>query len=108
MRIQGKKAYLSKSEHSALVEALRRRLTFNNRDQSITEQWTGLGCASEYRAAAIMGFMAIDGQYAPRAMRWWRLTPKGARIIAYWMGQGFTVDESNWSIPGVEIPTAIL
>jgi len=67
-----------------LVEALRRRSRF-------TSKWSGLGCKSDYWPAKRDGYMepAFPGDPKPRIMCWWKLTERGNRVVAYWLGQGY-------------------
>jgi len=100
---------LSRAEHGVLVEALRRRERFNDLHQSITTQWTGLGVEGEYKAAMSAGFMQRTSTPNPRNLEWWMLTPRGAQIIAYWIGQGYTFERIEaGDVPTVIIPTTIL
>ena len=87
---------LYKAEYRCLVEALRRRVCFN-RDpkKTITEQWTGLGCRTEYKQAETHGYMRIATAPNPGCMTWWALTPLGAAIVKQWLRRGFTPDYTD-------------
>jgi hypothetical protein len=97
-----------------MVEALRRRLRFLHNatgGQEITKQWTGLGSASAHKPATKAGFMerATNHPSAPRCDDWWKLTEKGARVIAYWIGQGFTFEQIEaGKTPSHVLPLSIL
>lgn len=86
-----RRIHLSAAEHRLLLEALRRRLCFNNLRQGICEQWTGLGPRSLYAPAVKRGLMEIlNHGYATRVSCWWRLTPLGAAVVEAWMRFGYT------------------
>ena len=79
-------------QHGLLCEALRRRTRFlvsPSGGNSITDQWTGLGYASEYEPVCPR-YMTQATSSRPRCMRWWRLTPEGAVIVQYWIDLGYT------------------
>jgi len=101
---------LRTKEHSVLAEALRRRCRFNGNDkQSILKQWTGLGCATEYKQAVQGGYMEHAQKPNPGAMCWWKLTPKGAAIVAYWIGLGHNhVSVENSGLPPAVIPDEVV
>ena len=82
---------LTKRQHRILVEALRRHTRFNMHDlnKPLTEAWTGLGSMTEYRPALDAGLMTCATQLHPGFSVWWKLTTRGALIVAYWLGQGF-------------------
>lgn len=100
---------LRKYSLAALVEALRRRQRFNQQNQSITDQWTGLGSKSEYAAVLKDGLMVYATSPNPGHMTWWKLTEKGARIVAYWLGQGWTYERIEaGEYPSAAIPAEVL
>lgn len=107
---------LRKQEHWVLIEALRRRLRFAGDGPGpspITKQWTGLGSPTQYKQAVEGGYMqATPTPNFARHIGWWRLTDKGARIIAYWIGQGWTLarleDIHDPYDPDREIPGEVL
>lgn len=75
-----------------LVEALRRFTTFGQREPyngKILRAMTGLGAPSYYSKAVEAGYMEPASSIVPRCNSWYRLTPKGALVISYWMGQGY-------------------
>ena len=44
----------------------------------------------------------------PDGMMWWKLTEQGARVVAYWIGQGFTSKTlENGDLPSKVIPRLI-
>ena len=44
----------------------------------------------------------------PHGMSWWKLTEQGARVVAYWIGQGFTSKTlENGDLPSKVIPRLI-
>ena len=103
---------LRKSEHMALMEALRRRTRFigdPTGGRHITAAWTGLGSATYYKQAQEGGYMEIATAASSGFSTWWRLTWKGAVIVAFWIGQGFDYKtiEAN-KIPPAEIPETVL
>lgn len=100
---------LRKFEHECLVEALRRRQRFNDLKQSIDAQWTGLGTASTYKQAVQGGYMVVATARNPGHNTWWQLTEKGARVVAYWLGQGYTFERIEMDdIPQWDVPVDIL
>lgn len=113
MRVKDKTIYLSQAEHVALVEALRRRSRFGANPtggEGITEQWTGLGTATTYKAVVSAGFMVCATSLNRGHITWWRLTQRGAAIIRYWMdevGYDFTTVEAG-RIPPVTIPVGVI
>lgn len=108
-----KPATLPTSVYWPLVEALRRRTRYAPDPvggKGITSQWTGLGSPSIYKQAVADGCMKCTrGTPTPRVASWWRLTEKGARIVAYWIGQGYTHEriEGN-DLPSRQIPQEVL
>lgn len=114
MTIRKGVAVLSKSEHGCLMEALRRRLRFFDNPSGgseITKHWTGLGSKSAYKQAVASGFMEVATSDNPGHMTWWRLTEKGARIVAYWIGKGFTyeaIERDDFAVFDQTIPLEIL
>ena len=109
-------ASLSMPEHSCLVDALRRRCRYGARgDWTIRAQWAGMGCNGEYKAAVKAGLMELavipKPSYTvpnPDGMSWWKLTEQGARIVAYWIGQGFASKTlENGDLPSKVIPRLI-
>jgi hypothetical protein len=105
---------LRKSVYLCLIEALRRRTRFFRsfpEGSEITQQWTGLGTPSSYRCAVTDGYMAhhTTASTAKGVTTWWKLTPKGALVVAYWIGCGYDYKriESD-DLPPREIPTCIL
>ena len=113
-------AVLSQAERDCLVEALRRRgRHHDNRphgQESIRKQWTGLGCKGGYKAAVKAGLMefAVEPKSTvtcpnPHCMGWWRLTELGARIVACWIGRGWTYQRIEaGDFPAPNIPHLIL
>jgi len=103
---------LSDAEHGALVEALRRRTRFLSNPtggDGITQQWTGLGYVKDYKAAVASGLMEPESTPHRGCMGWWRLTERGARIIAYWFGQGFNFEKiESGPFPSNLIPAEVL
>jgi hypothetical protein len=99
---------LTSGEMFALTEALRRHLRFHDHatgGTSITKHWTGLGSATQYKAAVSAGLMECATELNPRYTTWWRLTEKGARIVAYWLGQGWTAERiEQGAIPSSQVP----
>lgn len=81
---------LEVDEWRLLVEATRRYSRFGEfYGNKITKAWTGLGCASWYKAAVLGGYMEPATGLNPGYMIWWRLTRKGARIVRYWLNCGY-------------------
>ncbi len=103
---------LRKGEYNVLVEALRRRTRFLNDPtggQVITAQWTGLGSATTYKQAVARGFMECATPLNPGFNAWWRLTTKGALVVAYWIGAGHdykTIESGH--LPLSSIPDSVL
>jgi len=87
---QFRRIHLRQHEHWCLVEALRRRVCFNDLGKSITEQWTGLGTATDYKQAERRGYMVVATSPNPRHSTWWKLTPLGAAIVRQWLRKGYT------------------
>lgn len=82
-------------KHELLIEALRRFSRFSMTQkgkgvESLTTEWTGLGSATEYKPVLDEGLMEIATKPNPGYATWWRLTPKGAKIVKHWLGQGHT------------------
>lgn len=103
---------LGAAEYDVMIEALRRRGRFGRIDgrwQAITAQWTGLGTPTAYKDAVKYGLMERSKNPVSRGMDWWTLTEKGARIVAYWIGQGYSYEsvEAN-RYPEITIPASIL
>ena len=102
---------LRKAEHRCLVEALRRRtrfLTDATGGYAITDHWTGLGSATRYKQAVASGFM-IATEPHPGYKTWWKLTARGALIVAYWIGLGYTYGRvEDGHIPPLVIPETVL
>ena len=84
---------LSNRQHALLVEALRRHTRFNLKvdglGMPLTEAWTGLGSATTYQPAVDAGLMVCATELNPGHTTWWKLTVKGALIVAFWHGKGF-------------------
>lgn len=103
---------LNKGSYYCLVEALHRRTRFFHDPSGgpgLTQQWTGLGSTSDYKRAVADGFMEQATVCPPRTKTWWRLTERGALIVAYWMGCGFTHEEIECEeLPPRYIPTCLL
>ena len=101
------KIKLNKSQYYILMEALRRYIKFNDKNQSITECWTGLGHESYARKVIDAGLMNWSGNHPPsyRCSGWLCLTEKGAKIVSKWIDQGyvnikfFAVDDIEWEYP---------
>lgn len=75
--------------YDLLTEALRRYARFH-KGESLTEAWTGLGSARDYRNALQGGYMEwINGVGNPGYTYWLRLTEKGAKIVQAWLDKGF-------------------
>ena len=95
---------LRNSEYGVLVEALRRRSRFFGNPSggpSIIEQWTGLGSANTYRQAVEAGYMICAADLNLGYDTWWKLTEKGARIISFWIGQGWNhtrIEAGDWPL----------
>ena len=89
--MEAQKVHLYKREYACLVEALRRRVRFNDDPPaSITTQWTGLGMHTEYRQAEDHGYMEVATAHNPGYLTWWKLTPLGAAVVTCWLGLGFS------------------
>lgn len=89
---------------NCLIEAARRRIRFNHLKQPITKQWTGLGTYRWYRRACEEGYMVRvypNNTVNPRHAQWFRLTPKGARVVMRWLNDGLTL--ANIEIPDQHI-----
>ena len=78
---------LGRQQHRKLCEALRRYTRFGE-GKPLTEAWTGLGSATDYRPGD--GLMEIATSSNPGYSTWWRLTPKGAALVQTWLDRGFT------------------
>ena len=97
---------LTISQHRLLVAALRRHTRFNLTDlkKPLTEAWTGLGSKTTYRSVLEAGLMTYATTPNPRYSTWWKLTPSGAVIIAFWHGQGYDFKKIEAGIlPSLEI-----
>ena len=107
---------LRKQEYYCLVEALRRRSRFHmagpgDTHTAITNQWTGLGSATTYKQAVQAGYMESIPKHEknPGYHCWWRLTPKGALVVAYWIGLGFSHERiEREELPPMQIPFEVL
>ena len=98
---------LTKRQHGCLVEALRRHTRFNMHDlnKPLTEAWTGLGSMTDYKPALDAGLMVYANSPHPGFSTWWKLTIKGALIVAYWLGQGFNFEKvENGIRPDLTLP----
>jgi hypothetical protein len=107
------KIYLRRHEYNVLVEALRRRMRFAAESpasyKSLLTQWVGLGTASAYKQAMRDGFMEIATSVNPGYATWFRLTAKGALVVAYWIGQGWTYERiEKGELPDANIPAEVL
>jgi len=104
--------YLREHEYYNLVEALRRRLRFYSNPsggKDITKQWTGLGSKTEYKQSLERGYMEVATELNPGNTTWWKLTDKGARVVCYWIGQGYTYEqiEQGGGLPPAKIPQEV-
>ena len=97
---------LNSNEHWLLCEALRRFSRFgHDYGNKITMAWTGLGSASQYRAALDAGFMTYATSPNPGFMTWWKLTRKGARIVRAWLNAGHNAETiEHGEMPSPWIP----
>ena len=88
---------IPKHRHWLLCEALRRHTRFNlhgtDLRKPLTEAWTGLGSYSEYRTVLDAGLMTYATRPNPGYITWWKLTESGAKIVQYWLDQGFTYED---------------
>lgn len=73
---------LSAQVDRLMEEARRRFESFAVRDNTPLEKaWVGLGMPSYYRAGVEAGLMVeIQGNYRPRILHWYRLTPEGVAL----------------------------
>lgn len=79
---------LTSRQHVLLYEALRRFLNFHP-DEDLLHAWTGLGVPSTYKPAVDAGLMeVVHPPTEPRIIAWWRLTPRGAAVVAEWVSAG--------------------
>jgi len=83
---------------------LRRWVCFNDLGKTLEQSWTGLGYMTDYKPAIQEGLMDwIHGKYQPRVMDWLHLTPKGVRIVQYWIDNGYGkrngYDPENYRVP---------
>lgn len=98
---------LKAREYRLMQEALRRYTMGGRIEQlggdALTEAWTGLGTAAEYRPAVEAGLMEIvpghGGPPAPRVLGWWRLTSKGAKIVQAWLDAGWRSEDYETPCP---------
>jgi len=75
---------------TCLNEAYRRYVDFHY-GKSLETAWTGLGTFTDYKRAFESGYMTYATAPNPRYVTWWRLTPKGAKIIQEWIDRDKTV-----------------
>ncbi len=80
---------LGKRQHGLLVEAMCRYTQFHA-DEPLHEAQTGLGTMTEYGPVLQAGYMERADTYKEcrGALRWFRLTTKGAMIVQQWLNQG--------------------
>mgnify|MGYP001570460100 FL=1 len=86
---------LSVRQHGLLCEALRRQTRFNLHDlkKPLTEAWTGLGLATDYKPAVDAGLMTCATKLNPGYMTWWKLTEPGAKIVQAWIDEGYSYED---------------
>ena len=90
MRGNYRKHLLSKHQHALLCEALRRYTRHHQQDgKPLTECWTGLGTATDYKPVSDAGLMQIATTPNPHFDTWWKLTPAGSKIVQFWLASGF-------------------
>lgn len=96
---------LTSSQYHLLCEALRRFECFavrrDNRKWRIGDlraAWTGLGYASDYKSVVDAGLMVSVHGIWPRAIGWYQLTEKGARIILQWHKAGYKCGKRNYEL----------
>lgn len=93
---------LSQKQHMFLVDALRRYECFTVRSGNgkwnladLQKALTGLGYKTEFKPVTEAGLMVVNGKYAPRCYRWYRLTEAGAKIVLRWHKQGYKCDSEQ-------------
>ncbi len=100
--MESKAVKLTPKIQKLLAGALRRYTRFH-KGHKMTDCWTGLGFVTEYKPAINAGLMESATNSQRGCMRWFRLTPAGAKIVKAWVNSGWNYEK----VEAGEIPPVI-